>query len=184
MSRVTPIDPSTASPELQDTLNTVRTKMGGRLPNLVTIFAQAPAALHGYLGFSAALQGGSLSPELRERLALVVAQANGCDYCLAAHSTLGKMRGLSEEEILLSRRGQASDSRQDAAVRFALAVVEQRGRVSEGDLAAIRGAGYSEAEIIEITANVVYNIFTNYVNNVADTDIDFPAAQPLSGAAD
>lgn len=184
MPRLSPINPETASPELQNTLNAVKTRMGGKLPNLVTTLAQSPAALNGYLGFGAGVQNGALSPQLREQIALLVAQANGCDYCLAAHSTLGKMRGLSDKGVLQARQAQASDPKQQAALRFALAVLEQRGRVRDEDVRAARDAGYSDAELVEITANVAYNILTNYVNNVADTDIDFPQAQPLSGAAD
>ncbi len=184
MPRIPPIDPTSTPPEVQGTLATVKSKMGGRIPNLVRTFALSPAALNGYLGFGAGVQNGSLSPQLREQLALVVAQANGCDYCLAAHTGSAKMRGLSGEEILRNRQGQASDPRQGAALQFALAVVERRGRVSKQDVQALRDAGYSDADIIEITANVVYNILTNYVNNVADTEVDFPAAPALSSAAD
>lgn len=184
MARINPLSIESANPEIQNTLNGVKTKMGGKLPNLVTTLAQSPAALNGYLGFSGALQSGTLSPQLREQLSLLVAQANGCDYCVSAHTMLGGMRGLDEQAIVQARQGQASDAKQDAALKFAAAVIERRGRVSDEDLRAVRDAGYTESEIVEITANVVYNMLTNYVNNVADTDIDFPLAEPLSGAAD
>ncbi|AFZ69316.1 carboxymuconolactone decarboxylase family protein [Deinococcus peraridilitoris] len=184
MPRISPINPETASPELQQTLYTVKSKMGGKLPNLVTTFAQSPAALNGYLGFGNGVQSGTLSPQLREQIALVVAQANGCDYCLAAHSMLGKMRGLDDQNVRQARQGQASDPKVQAALGFAQAIVEQRGRVTNMDLQAIRDAGYNDEEIVEITVNVAYNILTNYLNNVADTDIDFPHAPPLSSAAD
>ncbi|MFK7602152.1 carboxymuconolactone decarboxylase family protein [Deinococcus sp. SM5_A1] len=184
MPHISPIDPAGTSPESQSTLETVKSKMGGRIPNLIQTLALSPAALNGYLGFGAGVQKGSLSPQLREQLALVVAQANGCEYCLAAHTGGAKRQGLSDEEILKNRQGQASDPRQATALQFALAVVERRGRVSGQDVQALRDAGYSDADIIEITANVAYNILTNYVNNVADTDIDFPAAPALESAAD
>lgn len=184
MPRIHPINPETATPELQQTLSAVKTKMGGKLPNLVTTLAQSPAALGGYLGLGNSVQNGILSPQLREQIALVVAQANGCDYCLSAHSLLGKMRGLDEQDVLQARQGQADDPKQYAALRFALTVIEQRGRITDEDLQAVRDAGYSEAEIVEITVNVAYNILTNYLNNVADTEIDFPHAPPLSSAAD
>lgn len=122
--RVHTIDPGTASPELQSTLETVKSKMGGKLPNLVTTLAQSPAALAGYLGFGGAVQTGVLSPQLRGQISLVVAEANGCGYCLSAHSVLGKMRGLDEQAVVLARQGQAADLRQDAALRFAQAVLE------------------------------------------------------------
>ena len=184
MPSISPIDPTNTPPETQATLETVKRKMGGRVPNLVQTLALSPAALTGYLGFGTGVQQGALSPQLREQLALVVAQANGCDYCLAAHTGGAKMQGLSAEEILLNRQGQATDPRQAAALKFALAVVVHRGRVSDQDVQALRAEGYSDAEIIEITANVAFNILTNYINNVADTEVDFPAAPVLDSAAD
>src|SRR5262249_12488654 len=138
------------------------------------------AVLDGYLQFSGALNKGSLSPRVREQLSLAVAEANGCDYCLAAHSTIGKMVGLTAEQIRDSRLGTAVDPRTDALIRFARLVVETRGRVSDADLDDVRAAGFDDGVIAEVVAHVALSIFTNYFNNVAQTDVDFPKAAPLT----
>jgi AhpD family alkylhydroperoxidase len=123
-----------------------------------------------------------LSPQLREQIALAVAQENDCDYCLAAHTALGRSVGLSDEAIRDSRRGASPDSKTDAALRFARLIVEKRGRVSDEDVARVRYAGHTDAEIAEIVANVAVNIFTNYFNHVAETEVDFPPAQRARAA--
>src|SRR5262245_34906549 len=142
--------------------------------------ANSPAVLDGYLQFSGALSRGNLPAKLREQLSLAVAQANGCDYCLAAHSTIGKMVGLTAEQVRDSRLGTAVDPRSDALIRFALEVVQTRGRVSDAALAEVREAGFDDGVIAEVVAHVALDVFTNYFNNVAQTDVDFPKAAPLT----
>ena len=142
--------------------------------------ANAPAVLDGYLSLSGALGKGALSAKTREQIALAVGQANGCDYCLAAHSAIGKMVGLTADQILDSRRGTSVDSKTDAIIRFARQVVEKQGRVTDADLADARIAGLDDSAVAEIVANVALNIFTNYFNHVAETDIDFPKAEPIA----
>ncbi len=150
-------------------------KMLGSVPNLFRITANSPAALEGYLGLNGALAKGSLTPQTRERIALAVAQINGCDYCLSAHAYLGKnLAKLDEAEIAANRAGRSSDPKADAAVQFAARLVRERGQVSDADVAAVKLAGYSEAEIVEIVAHVALNTLTNYLNEAFDTPIDFP----------
>ena len=149
------------------------------IPNITRAMANAPAVLDGYLALSGALSKGALSPKQREQIALTVGQANGCEYCLAAHSALGKMVGLTSEQILDSRRGTAVDPKSDALLRFARQVVEQQGRITDDDLNAARSAGLSDAVLAEAVANVALHIFTNYFNHVAETDIDFPSVEPV-----
>jgi uncharacterized peroxidase-related enzyme len=150
-------------------------KMLGSVPNLFRLTASNPAALEGYLGLSGALAKGSLTPQTRERIALAVAEINGCDYCLSAHSYLGKnLAKLDEAEIAANRAGGSSDPKADAAVRFAVKLVRERGQVSDADVSAVRMAGYSDAEIVEIVAHVALNTLTNYLNEAFDTPIDFP----------
>lgn len=152
-------------------------KQLGTVPNLMKLVAQSPAALEGYLSLSGALGKGTLSAPLRERIALTVAEINGCDYCLAAHSYLGShVAKLSAAEIDAARDATSADPKAAAALRFARAVALQRGRVSDDELAALRSAGFDEAQTLEIVLHVALNVLTNYVNNVAQTDIDFPAA--------
>ncbi|SEM68955.1 carboxymuconolactone decarboxylase family protein [Palleronia pelagia] len=147
----------------------------GSVPNLFRLTANSPAALEGYVGLSGALAKGSLAPQTRERIALAVAQINGCDYCLSAHAYLAaNVAKLDAAEIAANRAGGSSDPKADAAVKFAAALVRARGQVSEADLSAVRMAGHSDAEMVEIVAHVALNTLTNYLNEAFDTPIDFP----------
>ena len=162
--------PATARPQLEAVH-----KMLGTVPNIFRMVANSPAALDGYVGLLGALSRGKLAAATHERIALAVAEANGCDYCLSAHTYLGKhVAGLDDIEMAANRRGASNDARADAAVRFARQVMERRGHVSDAELKAVREAGYSEAEVIEIVQHVALNTWTNYVNSVAQTAIDFP----------
>lgn len=178
MERIKEVNPEEATGKSKELLAGVQKKLG-MTPNMMRTMAQSPAVLEGYLNFSGALGGGSLPAQLREQIALVVSEANGCEYCLSAHSAIGRMVGLSEEEILDSRRGESSEGKSGVALRFARQLVTARGRVSDHELAQVRRAGFSEGEITELLANVALNLFTNYFNHLAETRIDFPAAPPL-----
>lgn len=147
----------------------------GVVPNLMKLVGHSPAALEGYLSLNGALAKGKLSVQLRERIALTIAEFNGCDYCLSAHSYLAaNVAKISGSEIDAARDGRSDDARTAAALHFARRVAEARGRVSDADLAALRAADFDEASVVEIVLNVALNVLTNYVNNVAATDIDFP----------
>ena len=157
-------------------------KQLGVVPNLFRLIGNSPAALEGYLGLNGAL-GRTLDAKTRERIALAIAQANGCDYCLSAHAYLGlNLAKIDDAEIALNRAGHSGDAKADAAVVFARKVLDTRGRVSDADLAAVRLAGFTEAQVIEIVAAVALNVLTNYVNNVAETDIDFPVVLAAEAA--
>ncbi|MBX9911951.1 MAG: carboxymuconolactone decarboxylase family protein [Beijerinckiaceae bacterium] len=165
-----------AAPEAARPLLAAVEKLLGSVPNLFRVVANSPAALEGYLGLSAALGKGALDARTRERIALAVAQVNGCGYCLAAHSYLGRnLAKLDDAEILANRKGGSNDAKADAAVRFAAAVATQRGHVGADAVETVRAAGYSDGELVEIVAHVALNTLTNYVNEVAGTVIDFPA---------
>jgi uncharacterized peroxidase-related enzyme len=171
-----------AAPAASQPLLDAVEKSLGVVPNLFRLVGQSPASLEGLLGLNGAL-GKALDAKTRERIALAVAQINGCDYCLSAHSYLGaNLAKLDEAEMAANRRGRSNDAKADAAVIFARRVTEAKGRVSDADIAAIKLAGYSEAQIIEIVALVAVNVLTNYVNNVADTDIDFPVVRAAEAA--
>lgn len=178
MSRIHQITPDSATGKAKELLDAVHGKLG-LVPNITRAMANSPAVLEGYLGLSGALGKGSLSAKNREQIALAVGQANHCDYCLAAHSAIGKMVGLTPDQILDSRRGTAIDPKADAVIRFARKLVDERGRVSDADVAEVRAAGLNDGGIAEVVANVALNIFTNYFNHVAETDIDFPRAEPI-----
>ncbi len=179
MPRLQPLNPNKAEGKAKELLDQVQSKIG-MVPNLMRTLAQAPAVLQGYLGFSGALAGGSLSPKLREQISLSVAAQNRCDYCLAAHTAIGSKLGLTEDQIQASRRGQSLDPKEDAALQFASLLVAKRGHVNDLDVAKLKVAGYSEEEIIEIVANVAKDIFTNYFNHVADPEVDFPKIPALT----
>jgi len=158
-------------------------KQLGSVPNLFRLVSLSPAALEGYLGMSGALAKGALPAPTRERIALAVAEINGCNYCLSAHTYLGRnLAKLDEAEIAANRNGGSNDAKADAAVRFAASVARQRGKVGSDELQAVRTAGYSDAQIIEIVQHVALNTWTNYVNEVAKTDIDFPVVEQRMAA--
>jgi uncharacterized peroxidase-related enzyme len=159
-------------------------KQLGVVPNLFRVVANSPSALTGYLQLSAASAQGGLDAATRERIALVVAELNGCGYCLSAHTYLGRnVAKLDDAEITANRNGASNDPMADAAVRFAAAVVRERGHVSNEQVQAVRSAGYSDAQVLDILLAVALNTFTNYVNEVAQTEIDFPVVEPLRLAA-
>jgi uncharacterized peroxidase-related enzyme len=178
MEQIKAINPEQATGKSKELLDGVQKKLG-MTPNMMRTMAQSPAVLEGYLNFSGALGAGSLTAKLREQIALIVAETNGCEYCLSAHSAVGRILGLSQEEISDSRRGESSEGKTGAALRLAHELVTERGRVSEKELAQVRRAGFSEGEITEIIANVALNLFTNYFNHVAAPSIDFPSVPPL-----
>ena len=175
MSRIVTPASIEASPAASQPLLQAVQKQLGSVPNLFRVIGNSAAALEGYLGLNGALGKGKLDAKTRERIALAVAEINGCNYCLAAHSYLGKnLAKLDDAEIAANRSGTSNDAKADAAVRFAAKVVTARGHVASGDLDAVRSAGYGDAEIVEIVLHVALNTLTNYVNEVAGTDIDFP----------
>jgi len=180
-SRIPALDPVNATGQTAELFTAVKGKIG-MVPNLMRTLGHSPAALGAYLGFSAALDHGVLAGQVREQIALAVAETNACDYCLAAHSLIGKGAGLSADAILAARRVEAADAKTDALLKFAAAVVEARGLVSDEAIAAVRAAGASDAEIIETVAHVALNILTNYTNHVARTVVDFPKAAVLPAA--
>lgn len=173
MTRIQPINYEHSTGKAKELLDAVKAKLG-MTPNMMKTMAQSTAVLEAYLNFSGALGGGKLSARLREQIALITAEINGCGYCASAHTAIGKMVGLGEDAILAARNGNAADAKTDAALKFAGAVIVNRGEVSDADLQAVKSAGFSDGEIGEIIANVALNIFTNYFNEIAKTDIDFP----------
>jgi len=169
--------PAASKPILDSVYRTL-----GVVPNEARLLGSSPAALEAF----AALQAGlskALDVKTRERIAIAVAQVNGCDYCLSAHSYIAtNFAKLAPEEIALNRRGASKDPRADAAVNFAAKVARHRGRVSDEDITAVKRAGFDDAEIVEIVAVVAQNSFTNLLNTVAKTEIDFPVVQTSYGA--
>ena len=179
MERINPINYENAEGKAKQLLDAVKAKLG-IVPNMTRAMAVSPPVLEAYLGFGSTLAHGVLPARVREQLALDIGEANHCEYCVSAHSALGKRAGLSDADILDSRKGTSSDPKTDALLRFARTVVAKQGIVDDADVEAVRAAGYGDAEIAEVVAHVALNVFTNYFNNVAGTAIDFPRAQALT----
>jgi uncharacterized peroxidase-related enzyme len=178
MSRLPAINPDHATGQAQRLLKGVESKLGFA-PNIMRTMANSPSVLQGYLDFSGALSKGGLSPKLREQIALAVSEVNDCQYCLAAHSAIGRSVGLSEEALGDSRRGESPDPKEATLLAFTRNVVTNRGRVSDEEVAKLCKAGFTEGDIVELIANISLTSFTNYFNHIAGTEIDFPAVSEL-----
>jgi uncharacterized peroxidase-related enzyme len=183
MSRIpTPATIEAAPAASQPLLRAVQ-KQFGVVPNLFRLVANSPAALEGYLGLFGALSKGALPPATRERVALAVAEINSCGYCLSAHTYFGKnLAKLDDAEIAANRNGASNDAKADAAVRFAAKVARERGHVDEADVRVVKAAGYTDAQVVEIVLHVALNTWTNYINEVAKTEIDFPVVSARKAA--
>jgi len=173
MPRLNPVDPDAADPAAKPLLDAVKARLG-LIPNITRTLANSPAALKGYLGFSEALAGGAFDRTTREAIALTIAGANDCHYCSAAHTFISKSLKVEDAEIARHLKGESNDAKLQPILAFAKAVAVKRGFVSDDDLAKARKGGLDDAAITEIVANVVLNTLTNYINHVAETEIDFP----------
>lgn len=174
MPRVPLLDAQAASPDSKALLTQIHGAFG-TTPNMFKAVAHSPAALKSMWGSFAAFGQGVLEAKLTEKIAVAVAQRNACEYCLAAHVALGRKAGASADEMAAAQMGEAGDARTAAALRFALRLVEERGHASDADVQAVRAAGFSDGEIVEILAHVALNLFTNYVNVAFAVPVDFPA---------
>jgi len=179
MTRLTPVDPATATGAVKEIFDG---PLKGKHFNIFTAMANSTAAIRAYLGLSGTLGGPDalLTAAERELIQLVVGEANGCAYCVAAHTALGKGAGLTEEQTIAARRGSVpGDARLDALARFTAAINEKKGWVTHEDVQAFRDAGFGDGHIAETIANFALATFTNYFNHVNETEVDFPAAPAL-----
>jgi uncharacterized peroxidase-related enzyme len=174
--RLQSIEHPHATQKVKEIYEIVQAKIS-MVPNLYRVLGASPKVLEGYFDFNMTLGQTSLSPQLREQLAIAIASTNNCQYCLSAHTLLGKMAGLGQEELINAQSAYSHDTSTQAALVFAREILEARGHVSDANLAAVKAAGFGDAQIVEIVAHVALNIFTNYANNVAKTIIDFPIAE-------
>lgn len=181
MARVSVIDPNTATGDAAALLAAVQAQLG-ITPNFIRVLANSPRALEGFLGLYAAAGGFGVDKATQERIALAVAEGNGCQYCVSAHTAIGRHAGLSNDEMLLNRRGRSTDARAAAAVAFAVALNDNLGEVTTAEFEAARGAGLSDGEIVEIIAIVALNIFTNMIGKATRVEIDFPRVDLINTA--
>lgn len=173
MARIPVIDPQTATGEAKTLLDAVQSALG-MVPNFIRVLANSPTALQAFLGLHGIAGAGALDPLTRERIALTVAEQNACQYCVSAHTAIGRKVGLDNDEILANRAGRSADAKAEAALTFARALVQHSGQVSQAEFAALRAAGHSDAEIVEIITHVAMNIFTNILGKATQVEIDFP----------
>lgn len=176
MSRIPLINPDDTTADRKALLTDIHAAFG-TTPNMFKAVANSSAALKSMWGAFGALGGGVIAPVLGEQIAVAIANRNACEYCLAAHTALGRKAGASSEQMAAAQQGHASDPKTAAALRFALAVVEGRGQIADADVQALRTVGFSDEEIVEILAHVALNLFTNYVNVAFDVPVDFPAVK-------
>ena len=180
MTRIPLVTDATAG-EAQTLLSEIHGAFGAT-PNMFRAVANSPAALKSLWGSFGALGGGVISAQLGERIAVAVADRNACDYCLAAHTALGRKAGVSAADMAAAQAGESSDPRTAAALRFALKLVDARGQVGDTDVQALRSLGFDDAHIVEILAHVALNLFTNYVNVAFAVPVDFPGVKLRAAA--
>ncbi|MBN2712000.1 MAG: carboxymuconolactone decarboxylase family protein [Planctomycetes bacterium] len=154
-------------------------KAFGKVPNIFATIANSPATLKALMGIFGALDEGSLAGKVHEAVALRIGQLNTCQYCMAAHTGKAKMAGASEAETIAWRKGDSDDPKIKAALDLAALLCDKRGKLSDAELAAARNAGFNDAEILEVLAVVICNIFTNSINALVQTEVDFPAAPAI-----
>lgn len=176
MSRIAALEPETTDGKTRETLTVVK-QMLGAVPNLFRVAANSPSTLEGLVGLNSSVSRGKLDAQTRSLLALAVAEANDCDYCLSANSALGARAGLAKADLELARRATADDPKRSAMLAFTRKLVLTRGRISDAELEALESAGVDASETLELVANAVLSIFMNYINLVAATDNDFPAVR-------
>ncbi len=176
MARIHIVDPQTATGDAANLLAAVQTKLGAT-PNFLRVLANSPAALGAFLGLHQIAENGALDLQTRERIAVALAEQNGCQYCLSAHSAIGRKVGLTGDEIDANREGTSHDAKAAAAVGFARALVEHKGDVTQTELDAVRAAGYGDGEIVEIIVHVGMNLLTNILGREGRVDIDFPKVE-------
>ncbi|MDX2147922.1 MAG: carboxymuconolactone decarboxylase family protein [Planctomycetota bacterium] len=176
MTRLLPQDPRNAAGSNKEIFDTLQKHLG-MVPNMTRVMGNSPAVLKAYAQFSGAMGGGKLGPKLREQIALLTAENNACTYCLSAHSALGKLAGLTQDQMDGARHGEASDPRTLAALTLAQAVIDTRGGISDADFAAARRAGLTDAELAEVVGEVALNYFTNIFNRAFAVEVDFPRVE-------
>lgn len=182
MQRLNSVNPQVAQGRTKELLETVQQAFGV-VPNTAKVMANSPAVLDSFLAFSTAMGGAKIGTKLHNQVKLTTSETNSCDYCTSILSAVAPSAGLSAADILAGRTGNSEDRRTKAALAFAHNVLESRGKVSDEQLSAVREAGYGDAEIVEIVASVVLGCFTNFLNNVADTELDFAKAEPVEACS-
>ncbi|RCS47785.1 carboxymuconolactone decarboxylase family protein [Bremerella cremea] len=179
MPRLHPIAITETTGHTRELADAAKKKLGKHL-NIIATMTNSPAVLEAYLGFSGAMEKSQLSAQTREAVSLAIGEKNHCQYCVSAHTTVGKMVGFTKDETVQIRQGVVSDPKIQSVINLALAIAETKGAISDDDFAEAKNAGLSDEEITEVVGLVALNIFTNYFNNVAGTEVDFPKVDLLA----
>jgi uncharacterized peroxidase-related enzyme len=182
MNRLEPLNPVDAQGKVKTLLDAVKSQFGV-YPTMFRIAAQSPVGLETMLSMFGTLAGGTLGPKVQEQLAISVSQFNECDWCLSAHTAIGRKHGLSQAELDAARSAESSDPKANAALELANRVLSTRGNIDDSDISAVRNAGFTDGQVVEIIANVALTVFTNYLNNVAKTHNDFGSLKPRTAAS-
>lgn len=179
MKQIQKISPETASKTVKASMVMVSKKLG-RVPNMYQVMANSPAVLDAYVKFNGALSVGTLGSKMTELIALATAESNSCSYCLSAHTYLGSKVGLTETQMLEGRTFQSRDEKMNIGLTFAKKMLETPKEVASKDIEQLRDVGYTDGDILEIVANVTRNIFTNSINIISETEVDWPViVKPL-----
>ncbi len=173
MSHVQLINSKETNSTNQLILNEIHAAFGST-PNMFRAVANSSAALKSMWSAFGALSSGVIPARLGEQIAVTIANRNQCEYCLAAHTVLGQKAGASAEEMAAAQNAQSQDKKTDAALKFALKVVNHRAQIDKRDVENLREAGYDDEHIVEIIAHVALNLYTNYINVALDVPVDFP----------
>jgi AhpD family alkylhydroperoxidase len=176
MSRLNLVDDS------HESLAPAKQKLGPKLPPPVRVLANSPTTMNAFFGLNATMGQGQLPARLREQIAIAVGNAQGCRYCVSFHTFLGRKAGLSDSELDIARSGRAPNPKDEAAIQFARQIAAKRGGVSDAELAAVRAAGWSDGAVVEILGNVIAASFGNYLNHLAQTEIDIPVVDLVPAA--
>ncbi len=176
MNRINVVENESANAEQQSLLDAIQSQLG-MVPNFLRVFANSPTALKAFLGLHEIAGNGSLDMQTRERIALALAQQNSCEYCVSAHTAIGRKAGLNNAEIESNRAGSSQDAKAAVAVKFARALAEHKGEVTTAEILEVRNAGYSESDIVEIITHVGMNILTNIIGKASRVEIDFPKVE-------
>lgn len=175
-TRIKTLNPETTIGKSKELFDAVNKKLGF-IPNLIKVFGNSPATLETYLTLGKLTASGNFNNKFREQLALAIAEENECNYCLSAHTAIGKMNGLTDVQTEQNRQGNSNDLKVEAALKFAQEVTRKRGQVNTEVIENFKAAGHNDGDVLEIILNVVSNTLTNYVNHIAETEIDFPKVE-------
>ncbi len=182
MQRLPSVNPELAQGRTKELFDAVQQAFGV-IPNTAKVMANSPAVLDSFLAFSTAMSDARIGAKLHNQVKLNTSETNSCDYCTSILSAVAPTAGLSADDILAGRTGDSEDRRIKAALAFANDVLENRGKVSDEQIAAVRAAGFGDDEIVEIVTSVVLGCFTNFLNNVADTELDISQAEPVEAGS-